>query len=59
MLNELKIVRIVLDNFDFGLTLYENKNTISQDYVKTIWLVAMIEDLSTEVQWLNGTKIGW
>ena len=48
LLNELKIVQIVLDNFDFGLTLYENKNTISLDYVETIWLVA--EDQRSKAQ---------
>ena len=38
----------------FGMTLYENKNTISLDYVKIIWLVAMIEDSkrrSSVIEW--------
>ena len=55
MLNELKIVRIVWFCFDcIGMTLYENKNTISLDYVETIWLVAEIEDRkrrSSVIEW--------
>ena len=36
------------------MTLYENKNTISLDYVETIWLVAEIEDRkrrSSGIEW--------
>ena len=55
LLNELIIVRIDWIYFDFfGMTLYENKNTISLDYVKTIWLVAEIGDRkrrSSVIEW--------
>ena len=55
LLSELKIVRIVWFYFDcIGMTLYENKNTISLDYVETIWLVAEIVDhkrRSSVIEW--------